>query len=614
MRARARCRRIGADRELIGHGGVTKSVKRTFQFALDYPVEVLWEIIADTQRLNQFVGNPKYEAWDVTRDDGSVDVFGRTRYGPIMVVWQELPVNWIELQWYEQIRRFENGPLREIIARIDLSSRDGGCTGIYQLTVEPRNLIGTLASYPTLAKFETRLLEMVAKAQAKLDADEPIVYETAPQLPRGSKQRARQIAERIEASPYGHGLAQSLVDFVLSTQEVDLWTLRPLALARQWDVDERSAIEVCLQAVREGLLESRWDLLCPRCRVSKAQALKMDELPEGVHCTSCNIDYEIDFARNVELAFSPGPSVRPIEFGFYCRSGPGGTPHIKGQITLDPGERRTIPASFSPGDYRLRTLEAGGELDVDWSGGGFPNVVVTDDDVTTTAASAPGTIDLINASSTKKTLIVEDRSWRQDVLTAERVMTLQAFRDLFSDQVLRPGDDVVISNVTFMFTDLAGSTSMYETVGDARAYRIVRELFATLGSVIRDNDGTIVKTIGDGIHAAFSRPEDALEAAIAMQRMVTGRQSSAEEIAIRVGLHTGSSISVTLNERLDYYGATVNMAARLEGQGKGGQITMSEAFVQDVRVAPLLRGFAVESRSAQLKGIQKPVTIYQFSP
>ena len=69
-----------------------------------------------------------------------------------------------------------------------------------------------------------------------------------------------------------------------------------------------------------------------------------------------------------------------------------------------------------------------------------------------------------------------------------------------------------------------------------------------------------------------------------------------------------------MNDRLDYYGATVNLAARLEGQGTAGDITMSEAFVQDVGVKPMLQSFEVESRSAQLKGIEEPVKIYQFKP
>ena len=148
------------------------------------------------------------------------------------------------------------------------------------------------------------------------------------------------------------------------------------------------------------------------------------------------------------------------------------------------------------------------------------------------------------------------------------------------------------------------------------AYHVVREHFALLGEVAREFEGTIVKTIGDGIHAAFNAPETAFRAAIAMQQKIAdfNRNAGREQMLIRVGLHTGSSISVTLNERLDYYGSTVNLAARLEGLGDGGDITMSEAFVNDVAVQPLLQGYEVRERVVSIRGFDEDVRIYQITP
>ena len=231
-------------------------------------------------------------------------------------------------------------------------------------------------------------------------------------------------------------------------------------------------------------------------------------------------DFGIDFARNVELAFSPSAAVRPVEYGFFCRSGPMVTPHVKGQLTVEPGQALTVPTSFHEGDYRLRTLEAGGEVDITWERGGFPAVRVVGDEITTAPAPEPGFLAVANDGDVRRTVVIEDRSWRREVLTAERVTTLQAFRDLFSDQVLRPGDEVEISTVAFMFTDLRGSTALYSEVGDAAAYHIVREHYAVLLPLVREHDGTVVKTIGDGLHAAFISPDDAFRAAVAMQHAV----------------------------------------------------------------------------------------------
>ena len=98
--------------------------------------------------------------------------------------------------------------------------------------------------------------------------------------------------------------------------------------------------------------------------------------------------------------------------------------------------------------------------------------------------------------------------------------TLQAFRDLFSTEVLRPGDEVAIGRVTLLFSDLKGSTALYEAVGDAAAYHLVRAHFAYLAAIVREHDGAIVKTIGDAVMAAFHEPLQALRAAIAMQERV----------------------------------------------------------------------------------------------
>src|SRR5690606_37211079 len=126
-------------------------------------------------------------------------------------------------------------------------------------------------------------------------------------------------------------------------------------------------------------------------------------------------------------------------------------------------------------------------------------------------------------------------------LTADRVTALQAFRDLFSDQVLRPGDEVAVRRVTLLFTDLAASTALYGRIGDARAYHLVREHFAFLGRVVREQEGAVVKTIGDAIMAAFAEPGRALAAARAAQASIAGFNAGNPDgpILLKIGLHEG---------------------------------------------------------------------------
>ncbi|MBV8534712.1 MAG: adenylate/guanylate cyclase domain-containing protein, partial [Alphaproteobacteria bacterium] len=400
--------------------------------------------------------------------------------------------------------------------------------------------------------------------------------------------------------------------------EVDLARIRPLQLARLWDASERDVIELCLRAVRAGLLTLRWDILCPNCRGGQVGATALDQLPRGAHCPSCNIEYDRDFSRNVELTFRPAPAIRAIGDGQFCLFGPMTTPHVLVQQTLAPGQTREVEATLPAGDYRVRPLHPGPGVSLTWSGGGFPDITADDAGMRLGAPAAAGHLRLANRSGREITFVVESRDWVRDALTAHRATSMQIFRDLFSTEVLRPGDEAGIGQVTLMFTDLKGSTAMYGRLGDAGAYRLVREHFAFMAAQIREHDGAIVKTIGDAVMAAFSDPAQALAAALAVQHnvMAFNREhgQGREALIIKLGLHAGPCIAVTLNGRLDYFGSTVNLAARLQAQSRGSDIVLSEALAADPAVTAQLAGLPVDAETARVKGFDAPVAFLRVQP
>jgi class 3 adenylate cyclase len=585
---------------------------RTFHWRFENPPEAIWPILADTVRFNEAAGLPRYEVLETQQDDGTVLYEGRMKHGPLTFAWREIPTNWVANRWFEHRREFRGGPLRNLTARFALSAEgESGCRADYTLTATPANLVGWLI-------LKAGFFERTAKAFARLAADAdryaagaaamPFSF-AAPKPDPARKARVAALVEEIEASGHGHGLAARLADHLLTAQEADLTHIRPLALARRWDVEDRPVIELCLQAVRVGLLTMRWDLLCPRCRVAKAAVAALDRLPEGAHCSTCNIDYGRDFSRNVELSFSPAPAVRALAAGEHCLFGPMSTPHIWLQRSLQPGERLTEACDLPAGSYRLRSLEAGPEEDITLAGGdALPEVVFTRAAVRLDRAGDAGRVTLRNDSDRPLTAIIEERRWARDALTADRVTALQAFRDLFSDQVLRPGDEVAVARVTLLFTDLRRSTDLYGRIGDAAAYHLVREHFAFLGTVVRRHNGALVKTVGDAIMAAFAQPSDALAAALAIQRELgTFNERAVPPLVIKLGLHEGPCIVVTLNGRLDYFGSTVNMAARLEGRSEGNDIVLSEAVAEDPAVADMLAGLDCAREATTLKGFDSPV-------
>ena len=593
---------------------------RSWTWRFKNPPAAIWPLLADTARFNEAANLPRHKITEIPGPDGAVAYYGEVKMGPFDIKWQERPVNWVSEQFFEHIRDFSSGPLAQLCAHLEIKAdaKTGGAIGTYTLRAAPRNWIGRLLLATRFFSSSGETFgRMVAEADRYAAGETPTVFTyAAPAISPETRAKIDRMVAEIEATPNGHNLARRLADHVLLAQEVDLWHIRPLGLARAWAVPERHAIELCLQAVKAGLLELRWDILCPRCRVAKAWAGGLDRLPTGAHCSSCNIDYERDFSKNVEASFRPAPAIRALESGEYCMWGPMSVPHVRAQIHLAPAEIRDLPGQLAAGPYRLRTLEPGPECDIVHDGAAFPAVIIGRDDVSAGQPAPPGMLRFENRSDRPRIAIIESRHWVEDCLTADRLTALQAFRDLFSEDVLRPGDEVSVGRVTLLFSDLKASTALYQQIGDAAAYHLVRDHFAFMADIIRNHDGAVVKTIGDAVMAAFAKPQDGLRAALAIQRDLAGR-SGAEgnrAIIVKLGLHQGPSIAVTLNDRLDYFGSTVNMAARLQGQSVGGDVVLSQEMVDDPTVTPALAGLQPLPDRAALKGFAEPLTFYRITP
>jgi len=591
--------------------------RRSWQWHLAQSPAMLWPVIADTARFNEAARLPKYQVEDILQADGRVLRLARATVGGIKLEWEERPYEWVRGSSFRQTRVFRKGPLRRFGPVVELQSEGSGTLLSYTLTGEPKGVVGAiLFRLGFLEKGGAAIARLVKMATDYLAGERARLFDyAAPSLPKGAHRRVAAAVAQIEAGAYGHGLATRLGEYLLSAPEVDLMRMRPLKLARDWAAEPRLVVELFLEATRIGLLRLSWDLLCPRCRGAKSSVAALDQLPKAAHCSACNIGYDADFARNVELSFRPAPSVRELTIGEYCLNGPYSTPHVVVQQVLAPGEHRTITATLDPGPYRLRTLEPGAQIDIEHEAGAFPSIVVDDGAILAGEPISANEIELINAGKSDSGIVIESRAWVADALTAHRATLLQAFRDLLPGEALRPGEDIAIDNVTLMFTDLAGSTALYERIGDGRAYRLVRDHFAFLAATVRRHNGTLVKTIGDAVMAAFSDPADAVRAALSVQDEVRSfnAEQGGDAITIKIGLHGGPCIAVTMNDRLDYFGSTVNTAARLQGQSLGGDVVLSQSLAADPAVAPLLADRKRTAEQARLKGLAQPVPFARLS-
>jgi class 3 adenylate cyclase len=199
-------------------------------------------------------------------------------------------------------------------------------------------------------------------------------------------------------------------------------------------------------------------------------------------------------------------------------------------------------------------------------------------------------------------------------LSAKRLLTNQTFRDIYRTDTLGIDQRLKITSLTFIFTDLRGSTELYERVGDLAAFDLVKAHFNVLNGIVAAEGGAVVKTIGDAVMATFPTPHRGLAAAIkmrdAMRRFNQERQR--EDLLLKIGMHEGPCIAVTLNERQDYFGQTVNIASRVQGLANAREIFATSSVISDERSSDVLKSIQVEPvlHEAQLRGIADRVNVY----
>jgi class 3 adenylate cyclase len=403
-------------------------------------------------------------------------------------------------------------------------------------------------------------------------------------------------------------IADRLVEFIEHGDDLAAKRIRPYKLADDWKEERRNVLEICLRATRVGLLDFQWDLLCPLCRGPQESGLSLKDINADVHCETCKIDFTVNFDRYVELTFRPNPAVRRVDVQAFCIGSPQLTPHVVAQQLLPAGEQRVLNLPLERGSYRLRTLELPGAQNITVSPEGAASVQVA---LSKNRSSSHAlevaerfTLDLENDTDAEQLVILERMAWNDQATTAAEVTALQMFRDLFASEALRPGEQISVGTLTVLFTDLRDSTRLYREIGDATAFGRVMNHFDVLKKAIADHDGAVVKTIGDAVMGVFRRASDGLVAMLEAQRALSQPIDGSMPLQLKAGLHTGPCIAVTLNDRLDYFGSTVNLAARLEGLSSGSDVIISRPVYEDIQVRELLdtKGLAAVEFDMSLKG------------
>jgi class 3 adenylate cyclase len=431
----------------------------------------------------------------------------------------------------------------------------------------------------------------------------------------------------------------------------ELCRINALAFAAKHRLDEDDVIGAFLHGARLGVFDMSWNILCPGCGgvLDSGATLKTVRQAE-YRCVLCARGCEPTLDEIVEVTFTISPRVRRI-----AGHDPGTLPWIEyyrqifwssgvdlpddetfakwvKETTLDsrelsPGEKVVLLLQLPEGEVDMfdpvlhmsQHLEVKGEPARENQSLSF--VMTRDHAPEVTVQMQPGPLKLtLENRSNVRTLpgvwVVSDKvhelvNKRRPFLTAKRLLTNQTFRDIYRTDALDVDQRLKITSLTFLFTDLKGSTELYERVGDLAAYDLVRAHFRILNEIVAAESGAVVKTIGDAVMATFPTPDRAMAAALKMREALKDLK---DDLLLKIGIHEGPCLAVSLNDRQDYFGRTVNIASRVQGLATSRSIFATKRVVTDSEASKLLQsnGIAATPEKRSLRGIAKQVEIFEI--
>src|SRR5256886_260541 len=387
----------------------------------------------------------------------------------------------------------------------------------------------------------------------------------------------------------------------------ELCRINALAFAAKHKLNEEDVIAAFLHGARLGIFDMSWNILCPACGgvLDSGATLKTVKQAE-YRCVLCAEDCEPTLDEIVEVTFTISPRVRRI-----AAHDPETLPWIEyyrqvfwssgvdlpddetlakwikettlDSLELSAGEKAVLSLQlpegyvivFDPVLHMSQHIEMTGKPARESQSLSF--IMTRDHAPSGTVQMRPGPLQLTLENRLKvrtlPALWIEGNkvhdlvSKRRPFLTAKRLLTNQTFRDIYRTDTLDVDQRLKITSLTFLFTDLRGSTELYERVGDLAAFDLVRAHFQVLNEIVAAEAGAVVKTIGDAVMATLPTPDRAVAAALrmreAMYRLNDGRNG--HDLLLKIGIHEGPCLAVVLNDRQDYFGTTVNIAARVQG-------------------------------------------------
>jgi class 3 adenylate cyclase len=571
----------------------------------------LWSLLSNTRRLWRDLG---FSAGMQRNDDISLPAgYRKKESGSVFSGsnWIEEPVCWHAPGFLSLRRHYNRGTYKTISLRLDVS--------------ESKSRNGASVIMCVSGKTSSRITRLAAALHIKTVVKPGFrklmnLYEQAlsqKTLPASIRKPLRMKAHR-ELSVSGIQLAEATGNEKLSEKLIHLLThadpihlthLTAHQLSHMWQAPVSQTLQVLLQAGRMNLIRPKWLVRCPDCSGTVASCNELPDIKQRFLCSECKEDFATDFHQSVHLAFgthqkaaakqnSPANPVLPTRTFF--------------NLSLKPGQIKRVKMSFPKGHYQIFDDKNGQEFTLVVRNDGPKHASLAFCDRNTKSRTVEVAreceLSLLNQTDRKLWLCCHDSQWEHHAITASEVTSLSTFRNLYPDELLLPQQKVSARDLTILFTDLSNSSDLYTQDGEDSAVGTVMNHFEIMEKIILMERGAIVKTIGDAVMAIFPKPIYAVRAFEQAQHVFMNELPDTRPIHIKGGIHRGDSVAVSLNDRIDYFGNTINIASRLVEMAEANELIISEDAFNCAQIRDYMSDrdddFRIEHYNLSLKGFK----------
>ena len=567
------------------------------------PPAELWPVCAFTDFLNQAVGMQATENSYLTRDYGSTWMHAQTKNAGLAVAYEELPYEWEAPYSYQVERIHSKGPLKYLSFGVELEPVGADQT---QLTccIQFVSILPAPVAKLMINKEIGRFMLVFRRLAAQLKSGTPPLLAFFDSSPQVQTQAAEWAKEWLALLP-DPKLAAALADYLARAPERLAYRLRPFELAQAYQLDPLEVLKACLLMSREGLLHLMWDCRCPGCKGPKESFRHLSELKEMAYCPSCAVNYGLAFDQNLELTFQPVASLRQTRELYFCAGSPGNTPHISWQQNFLARQQRQFQLKLPAGPYVMRSLSASNEQILMLLPEGKSSEQAHDKLLLTLQQDqllaqqpadviflpAGAELQLHNQNPYEVTIMLENLQWQAQAVTAARVQAVQAFHDLFPEQVLAADEHLPLQAQIFLEISLLSPHT--ETDPD------LLEIQGWLQSRVQLHEGALLAADSQ-FTGVFASAYEALAAAWELQQELPELNLLfSEPLQLGLGIAQGPCEVYLQAGRLAYRGPACEQARAAAQLSAGQGIVLAENLLQ----APEMQYF-LENPLVQLQVLQ----------